>query len=47
MLFQLFVIAALGGGLAWLGWASETDDVVREADPERAAWEDLVGRLRD
>ncbi len=47
MLFQLLVIAALGGGLAWLGWSPTPDDAPREADPETAAWEDLVGRLRD
>lgn len=47
MLFQLLVIAALGGGLAWLGWTPAAEGDVREADPETAAWEDLVGRLRD
>jgi hypothetical protein len=47
MLFQLLVIAALGGGLAWLGWASSAEDAVERPDPEAEAWEDLVGRLRD
>jgi len=47
MVLELLVIAALGGGLAWLGWSSSQDDADPRSDPDTEAWEDLVGRLRD